>query len=78
MLLGHLLGKLKVVGVRGHMGHLALHLEVGAGKMLLWWYHAHGNVLLVRGSDLLLLLLEDLDLLREGELFDCGDASAKG
>lgn len=69
VLLRHLLRELEVVCVRRYVGHLSLHLEVGTGKVLLWLNHAHVNILLVRGSDLLLLLLEDLDLLGNGELF---------
>ena len=54
-----------------HIGHLSLHLKVGTGKVLLWLNHAHVDILLVCCSDLLLLLLEDLDLLGNGELFHC-------
>lgn len=53
MLLGHLLGELKVVG--GDVGHLALHLEIA--QMLLWLDHAHIDILLVCCGNLLLLLL---------------------
>jgi len=49
------------------IGHLALHLEVA--ELLLRLDHAHVNILLVRCGNLLLLLLEDLDLLCDGELF---------
>ena len=56
VLLGHLLGKLKLVCVGRHIGHLSLHLEV-TGEVLLRLDHAHANILLVGYSDLLLLLL---------------------
>lgn len=50
-----------------------MHLKVGTRKVLLWLNHAHVNILLVGGSDLLLLLLEDLDLLGNGQLFHYTD-----
>ena len=68
LLLSHLLWELILVGVRGNIGHLTLHLEVGR-QVLLRLDHAHVHVLLVSGSDLLLLLLQDLNLLSNGELF---------
>jgi hypothetical protein len=52
--LGHCLGELEVVA-GCDIGHLALHLEVA--QMLLGLDHAHVNILLVCGGDLLLLLL---------------------
>ena len=63
MLLRHLLGELEAICVRRYIGHLALHLEIGTGKVLLGLNHPHVNVLLMSGSDLLLLLLENFDLL---------------
>ena len=39
--------------------------------MLLLWYHAHVDILLVRGGDLLLLLLQHLDLLCKSKLLHC-------
>ena len=53
MRLSHLLWELEVVGCS--IRHLALHLEVA--EMLLRLNHAHVDILLVCGSDLLLLLL---------------------
>ena len=69
MLLRHLLRELEVVYLWRHIGHLSLHLKVGTRKVLLRLYHAHVNILLVCCSDLLLLLLKDLDLLGNGEMF---------
>jgi hypothetical protein len=63
--LSHRLGELEAVG--RDIGDLALHLEVA--QMLLRLDHAHVHILLVCSSDLLLLLLQDLDLLCDGELF---------
>jgi hypothetical protein len=79
LLLGHLLhllGELVVVDLGRDIGNLALHLEVA--ELLLRLDHAHVNILLVRRGDLLLLLLEDLDLLCDGELFHWWDMSAPG
>jgi hypothetical protein len=79
LLLGHLLhllGELVVVDLGRDIGDLALHLEVA--ELLLRLDHAHVNILLVRRGDLLLLLLEDLDLLCDGELFHWWDMSALG
>jgi hypothetical protein len=64
--LSHLLRELEVARC---LRHLALHLEVT--QMLLRLDHAHVNILLVCCSDLLLLLLQNLDLLCDGELFHC-------
>ena len=63
----HLLGELVVVDLGRDIGHLALHLEVA--ELLLRLDHAHVDILLVRRGNLLLLLLEDFDLLCNGELF---------
>jgi len=49
--------------------HLALQLLELVGQLLLLWYHAHVDILLVCGGNLLLLLLEHFDLLSERELF---------
>jgi hypothetical protein len=76
VLLWHLLRKLEVAGMRGNVGHLPLHLEVGAGQVLLRLYHAHVDVLLVGGGNLLLLLLEDFDLLCNSKLLHCRILSA--
>ena len=46
-----------------------VHLEVA--ELLLRLDHAHVDILLVRRGNLLLLLLEDLDLLCNGELLHC-------
>lgn len=35
-------------------------------------HHAHVDILLLGGLDLLLLLLQELDLLLDGKLFHCG------
>lgn len=51
-----------------HVLHLALHLKLLAGEVLLGRDHAHVDILLMSGSDLLLLLLEGLDLLGDGKL----------
>lgn len=60
-----LLGELESIVV----GHLALHLGEGlVGELLLGLDHAQVNVLLVRCSNLLLLLLKEFDLLGESEL----------
>jgi len=64
-LLAHLLGKLEVVGC--NIWDLSLHLKIA--KVLLWLDHAHVDILLMRCSNLLLLLLEHFDLLRNCELF---------
>ena len=63
----HLLGELVVVDLGRDIGHLALHLEVA--ELLLRLDHAHVHILLMRCGNLLLLLLENLDLLCDGELF---------
>ena len=65
----HLLGELVVVDLGRDIGHLAWHLEVA--ELLLRLDHAHVDILLVRRGNLLLLLLEDLDLLCNGELLHC-------
>ena len=73
VLLAHGLGELEVVG--SDTGHLALHLEVA--ELLLRLDHAHIDVLLVGCSNLLLLLLEDLNLLCNSKLFHCAIVSAR-
>lgn len=40
-------------------------------KLILLWYHAHLDILLVLSSNVLLLLLKKLDLLLQSELFHC-------
>jgi len=74
LLLGylHLLGELVVVDLGRDIGNLAWHLEVA--ELLLRLDHAHVDILLVCGSNLLLLLLEDFDLLCNGELLHCTEA----
>jgi len=68
LLLLLLLGELESIVV----GHLALHLGEGlVGELLLGLDHAQVNVLLVRCSNLLLLLLKEFDLLGESELLHC-------
>jgi hypothetical protein len=76
MLLLHLLRELKRVRMRRHIGHLSLHLEIRPRQVLLGLYHAHINVLLMRRSNLLLLLLEDFDLLCDSKLFHYGNDSS--
>lgn len=55
--------------MRGHAGHADLALrsllgrEVDGGKLILLGNHAHLDILLVLGSDVLLLLLQKFDLL---------------
>lgn len=49
--------------------HLALQLLELIGELLLLRDHTHVNILLVCGSDLLLLLLEHFDLLCQSQLF---------
>ena len=44
-------------------------LKVYSRQLLLLWDHSHVDILLVRGSDLLLLLLQELNLLLQGKLF---------
>ena len=53
--------------------HLTLELLELRGQLLLLWDHAHVDVLLVGGGDLLLLLLQHLYLLGEGELLHCAE-----
>lgn len=71
MLLWHLLSELELVRVWRHIGHLALHLEV-TWQVLLGLDHTHVNILLMRGSYLLLLLLQDFNLLGDCQLFHWG------
>ncbi len=76
LLLLHLLRELKGVCVRRHVRHLALDRIAACAGHLLRGHHAHVDILLVSGSNLLLLLLEHLDLLRYGELFHCDPSVA--
>ena len=75
MLRLHLLLELILVGVGRDIEilHLALQLLKLVGQLLLLWNHAHVDILLVRSSDLLLLLLEHLNLLGESKLLHCGE-----
>ena len=51
---------------------MALYLAIClAGKLLLRLNHAEVDILLMSSSDLLLLLLQELDLLGESELLHC-------
>ena len=77
LLLLHLLRELKAVVVRRHVCYLALDRIASCAGHLLGGHHAQIDILLVSGSNLLLLLLEHLDLLRNGELFH-SDSSASG
>lgn len=47
-----------------------LDLNIKVGQLLLRWDDAHIDVLLMGGSDLLLLLLQEFNLLRKCELLD--------
>lgn len=72
MVLSHLLlRELECIGVRGYVEilHLTLQLLKLIGQLLLLRDHAHVDVLLVRRSNLLLLLLQHLDLLGQRQLF---------
>ena len=73
VLLAHwLLLKLEV-GVRRDIEilHLTLQLLKLVGQLLLLRDHAHVDILLVGGGDLLLLRLQHLNLLCERELLHC-------
>jgi hypothetical protein len=74
-----LLRELESGGVRGYVEvlHLALQLLELVGKLLLLRDHSHVNILLVCGSDLLLLLLEHFDLLGQSQLFHCETVSMR-
>jgi hypothetical protein len=81
----HLLWELKGVGIWGHASHrdLALiDLLAGIVDSRLHWlllrYHPHVHILLVGSSDLLLLLLEQLNLLLQSKLFHCGRSCQQG
>lgn len=65
-----LLGELEGIRLL-HVLHLALHLELLAGKVLLRRDHAHVDILLMRSGNLLLLLLQGLNLLGDSKLFHC-------
>lgn len=62
----HLLGELVVVDLGRDIWNLAWHLEVA--ELLLRLDHAQVDILLVCCGNLLLLLLEDFNLLCDGEL----------
>lgn len=64
-------GKLECVDLRGNTTHGATRREGVDLAKLLRLEQTHVNVLLVCRSDLLLLLLEQLDLLLNGQLFHC-------
>lgn len=72
-LLYRLLLELKLVHIwrNVHVLHLALKLLVLGGQLLLLWDHAHVNILLMSGCDLLLLLLQHFDLLSKRKLLHC-------
>lgn len=66
LLAGHLTRKLKLL-TRLTGSHLALwHLEV---LHLTLWQHSHADILLMCGSKLVLLCLQNFNLLGKGELF---------
>ena len=61
---------LEVIGVRyAEALHLRLKLLELGGQLLLLWNHAHVDVLLMSGSNLLLLLLKHFNLLLKSKLF---------
>jgi hypothetical protein len=57
LLLGEVLKRREAVGADAEVLHLSLELLVLSRQLLLLRNHAHANILLVGGSDLLLLLL---------------------
>ena len=63
------------VGRNVEILHLALQLLELIRELLLLRYHSHVDILLVCGSDLLLLLLQHLYLLSKSELLHCEDVS---
>jgi hypothetical protein len=66
------LGELETLsGLWGHVCHGCLALNGRVARKPLQWLlnHAHVDILLMCGSDLLLLLLEQLDLLLKSQLF---------
>lgn len=75
LLLLNLLGKLEL----RHSSHGALALvsrKVDGWQLLLLWDHAHVDVLLVGSGNLLLLLLQELDLLLQSQLFHCRELTS--
>jgi hypothetical protein len=68
-LLLSLLGELERVDLRRNTAHGGTRLEGRHLAQLLGLQQAHVHVLLVCGSNLLLLLLEQLNLLLNGQLF---------
>lgn len=58
-------------GGLSHIAHGLQRIEISAGHGLARWHHAHVDVLLVGGLDLLLLLLQQLDLLLNCQLLHC-------
>lgn len=73
-LLLSLLGELECVDLRRNATHGTRREGVDLTQ-LLWLEQAHVHILLVRSCDLLLLLLEQLDLLLDGQLFHYGHVS---
>jgi hypothetical protein len=72
LLLRHLIGELECALGRQILHLLGLDRVVSAGGQMLGWRdHAHIDVLLVGSLDLLLLLLKQLDLLLDRQLFHC-------
>lgn len=69
-LLLHLIGELEA-GLGSQVLHLLLERVISStrSQLLRWWNHAHVDILLVGRLDLLLLLLEELDLLLDCQLF---------
>lgn len=69
-MLRHLAGELE--GILAHGAHGLQRIESSpVGKRLAGGDHAHVDVLLVRRLDLLLLLLQQLNLLLDRQLFHC-------
>lgn len=69
-LLLHLVGELKA-SLRRQVLHLRLERVVAGSEMLGRRDHAHVYILLMCSLNLLLLLLEKLDLLLDGQLLHC-------
>lgn len=67
LLLLHLLRELETIGMRRHVGALSLDRKALSARHLLRVHHA--NLMLMLGSNLLLLLLKHFDLLRDRKLF---------
>ncbi len=65
------LGRELETGLGRYVCHVLLEWVESAGHGLIRGHHAHVEVLLLSGLDLLLLLLQQFDLLLDRELFHC-------